>query len=422
MGGAVMWFWIWLVTFVSGGGLIQVLDSERRRLADRLREWTDTATSQQELIRRRDAQIESLEMTIKELQVQIGNRDQSFKKLQEKLSEVYTELHNLRDAAIRREAVIHIASEAEKVDTARLKERLAGAERQLGIQRMSAKSLVEVKTNLEKQLSAAKALLAGVKIGVGELLIVQPDGDCTDADVNALRREMGPIDGKVVVVRHVNAWRAVPIPRDIATKVEEPQEVDPSEFIDGPYAPQFDEQRLLLSQELAQVKRDRETLEEELASIRHQLDQARSSREAIAVELTCLKKRSEEDLESFLEAKRLYETVKSGFASDLRKLNVELEQYRKIIDANTFIEANDDDFERRKTDPSQWNDITISLSSRLIHGSKRAQPAATVMNRDTSPSGPTSGHLQALADLLIQTLERKYPKLATWGAKEAVEA
>lgn len=253
-----MWFWIWLVTFVSGGGLIQVLDSERRRLADRLREWTDTATSQQELIRRRDAQIESLEMTIKELQVQIGNRDQSFKKLQEKLSEVYTELHNLRDAAIRREAVIeglkgaqsrsdffqkqleelravHIASEAEKVDTARLKERLAGAERQLGIQRMSAKSLVEVKTNLEKQLSAAKALLAGVKIGVGELLIVQPDGDCTDADVNALRREMGPIDGKVVVVRHVNAWRAVPIPRDIATKVEEPQEVDPSEFIDGPY-------------------------------------------------------------------------------------------------------------------------------------------------------------------------------------------
>jgi septal ring factor EnvC (AmiA/AmiB activator) len=91
-----MWFWIWLVTFVSGGGLIQVLDSERRRLADRLREWTDTATSQQELIRRRDAQNESLEMTIKELQVQIGNRDQSFKKLQEKLSEVYTELHNLR--------------------------------------------------------------------------------------------------------------------------------------------------------------------------------------------------------------------------------------------------------------------------------------------------------------------------------------
>jgi hypothetical protein len=254
------------------------------------------------------------------------------------------------------------------------------------MQRMSAKTLVDVKTHLEKQLDAAKALLAGVKIGVGELLIVQPDGDCTDADVNALRRQMGPIDGKVVVVRHVNAWRAVPIPRETATKVEEPQQVDPSDFIDGPQKPQFDEQRLLQSQELAQVKRDREILEEELACVR-----------------------------------KLYEEVtreRDCFARDLHKLNAELKNSRKIIDANTLIEANDDGFERRETDPGEWNDITISLSSRLIHGNKRAQPAATVMNRDTSPNGPTAGHLQALADLLLQTLERKYPLLATWGAKD----
>lgn len=385
-----MWVAMW---WLAGFVLFVCLERERRRLdgkCNQLNRSLEVSMEESEfenrLRRAHEAKVESLEMTVKELQVQIGNRDQIIKGFEGTVSRRDAEKQKLIDASIRREAVIE------------------GLQRQLTDAQQKANGTQARANQLQKELDELRQEIAELQELRDKELRRAAEEKSRQAkfqseQLNRLREARRNMLAAVGGIEAAHGGFPVRNADDDDLE-EEAAEVDPSEFIDGK-ALELDRERII-----SEAIQSRDAL---IQKLEQELDRALSSREAIAVELDCLKKRSEEVVRE-----------RDCFARDLHKLNAELEPYREIIDSGSVMSVNDD--YAFTSDPGDWNSITISLSSRLIHGNKRAQPAATVMNRDTSPNGPTAGHLQALADLLIQTLERKYPLLATWGGREAVEA
>lgn len=105
-----MWVAMW---WLAGFVLFVCLERERRRLdgkCNQLNRSLEVSMEESEfenrLRRAHEAKVESLEMTVKELQVQIGNRDQIIKGFEGTVSRRDAEKQKLIDASIRREAVI----------------------------------------------------------------------------------------------------------------------------------------------------------------------------------------------------------------------------------------------------------------------------------------------------------------------------
>lgn len=327
---------------------------------------------------------------------------------------------DVRATLEKRDAELKNMSESMRVERIRAEAKIEGLEKQLRQEQEATKGLrsrLSAADNFSREwketaskrwdelqqlateLDAAKTLLAGVKIGVGEILVLQPTDDSEDA-YQYLQESMQCIEEdvrKVVVVRHANAWRAVPIPRATATKVEEAAHDSLGDVLAG-------KPRTFLGGEVRE-------LAEENQRLRVQLDECRSKREAITFER-----------DAYARDFAKLQLDHANTVALLESVQRELGDFQTLFDVLTCFEVNGSCSGMQST--GEWNQINIGLSSRLIHpahtGDGRSAPAATVANRDTSKNGPTSEQLQALADLLLAGLQRKYPLLATWGPKEEV--
>lgn len=185
-------------------------------------EYCESMRSLNDTLATRDQEIERLQKLDLELAERLNFINATLQKREAELTNMRESMRNDR---IRSDAKIEGLEKQlrhEQAAAASLRHRLAEAEKSIAGQRRENQSAIHHHAEAARQrdqiaveLAAAKTLLAGVKIGVGELLIVQPDGECTEDAVQALRQWLGQMDGKVVVVSHVNAWRATPIPKPL---------------------------------------------------------------------------------------------------------------------------------------------------------------------------------------------------------------
>lgn len=131
------------------------------------------------------------------------------------------------------------------------------------------------------------------------------------------------------------------------------------------------------------------------------------------------------NLRRILEEKRIRSEAKiEGLEKLLRQEQDTTKGLRhRLTEAEKQANASQHEHIRELQEEMNSLHVQLGLSSHLVHPSRtgdgRSAPAATVANRDTSKNGPTSEQLQALADLLLAGLQRKYPLLATWGPQTA---